>query len=112
MGHLGSRTRGAAKKLFTDFADALSKQETSVYELWERCVSHLEDLLPEGKNCLCALGAVLGRYDCREQRNCVAAVRHRLECIREAEGALCRSRCRTCQTLGLSGGAFLIILLL
>ena len=109
---LCGRTRGAAKHLFSAFGEALTGGRGSVSARWERCVSELEDLIPEGKLCLCGLGEVLGRYDCREQRDCVAAVRRRLEHIRETEGTLCLSRCRTCQTVGLSGGAFLIILLL
>ena len=112
MRGLTDRTRGAAKKLFSDFAQELTGGTGSISGRWESCVSGLENLAPEGKNCLCGLGEVLGRYDSREQRDCVAAVRRRLECLRDSEGAACQSRCRTCQTVGLSGGAFLIILLL
>ena len=112
MGELCGRTRGAARQLFSAFGETLNREHAAVSVQWERCVSELEELIPEGKLCLCGLGEVLGRYDCREQRDCVAAVRRRLDHIRETEGALCLSRCRTCQTVGLSGGAFLIILLL
>lgn len=109
---LSDRTQGAAKQLFSSFGTSVIEGEGTVAEQWGRSVSNVEELIPDGKLCLYGLGEVLGRYDCREQRNCVAAVRRRLEHIREAEGVLCRSRCRTCQTVGLSGGAFLIILLL
>ena len=112
MERLEARTKGCGKALFTDFAAALARGEGTVAGQWERCVYQLEELVPEGKLCLSSLGEVLGRYDSREQCRCVAAVRSRLERIRESEGALCQSRCRTCQTIGLSGGAFLVILLL
>ena len=112
MGSLRDRTRGTAKGLFAGFARELAEGSGSISGRWEACVSGLEELSSEGKYCLCSLGEVLGRYDSREQRDCVAAVRRRLEYLRESEGERCRSRCRTCQTVGLSGGAFLIILLL
>ena len=112
MRDLSGRTWGAAKQLFSSFAEMLKSEEGAVSENWERCVSDLEWVIQEGKVCLYGLGEVLGRYDCREQRDCVAAVRRRLESVREAERAQCQNRCRTCQTVGLSGGAFLIILLL
>ena len=112
IGRLRDRTHGAAKRLFSGFTRELAEGSGSICGGWEACVSGLEELSAEGKYCLCALGEVLGRYDSREQRDCVAAVRRRLESLRESEGERCRSRCRTCQTIGLSGGAFLIILLL
>ena len=112
MGRLSMRTRGSAKELFTAFERALAEETGAISARWENCVSQLEDLVPEGKCCLSSLGEILGRYDSREQCFCVAAVRRRLEHIRESEGALCQNRCRTCQTVGLSGGAFLVILLL
>ena len=112
MRNVGRRARGGAKTLFSGFADGLSEGSESVSARWESCVSRLDGLIPEGKSCLYGLGEVLGRYESREQRNCVAAVRRRLELLREREEAQCTTRCRTCQTIGLSGGAFLIILLL
>ena len=112
MRNLSGRTRGAAKRLFSSFAEMLKRGDGAGPGNWERCVSETEDIIPEGKACLYGLGEVLGRYDCREQRECVAAVRRRLESVRETERAQCQNRCRTCQTVGLFGGAFLIILLL
>ena len=112
MRNVGRRARGGAKALFSGFADGLSERSAEVSAQWEDCVSRMDGLIPEGKSCLYGLGAVLGRYESREQRNCVAAVRRRLEHLREREEARCVTRCRTCQTIGLSGGAFLMILLL
>lgn len=112
MARMRDRTKGSAKKLFSSFECALAENTDTVSARWEGCVSRLEELVPEGKLCLYSLGEVLGRYDSQEQCCCIEAVRHRLEHIRQSEGALCQSRCRTCQTVGLSGGAFLVILLL
>ena len=54
----------------------------------------------------------MGRYDAERQREALAAARRRLE---ELAGRLeedCRRQGRVYQALGLSGGAFLVILLL
>lgn len=113
MRRLSLHTRGAAKVLFSSYARSLEKLDRELPgQLWERCVTDLEGVSPAGKNCLAPLGEILGRYDSREQRACVAAVRVRLEHLREEENSQCREKCRVCQTIGLSGGAFLIVLLL
>lgn len=113
MKRLSSRTQGAARALFSAYARGLEEMDAqNPGQIWERCVAGLEGLPPQGKGCLSPLGEVLGRYDSREQRACVAAVRGRLDTLRGEEERRCRERCRTCQTVGLSGGAFLIVLLL
>lgn len=113
MQTLSLRARGTAGRLFNEFALALEELgERSVSSLWERTVSGLEGLSPDAGLCLAPLGEILGRCDCGEQCAAVRAVRGRLEQLREEEQKGCRLRCRTCQTVGLSGGAFLIILLL
>ena len=113
MERVSRRSRGAARTLFESFGTALSgERDGCAAVLWEKCVTRTEELIPEGKACLAPLGEILGRYDSREQRICVAAVRRRLENLREREGARCESRCRTCRAVALSGGAFLIILLI
>lgn len=113
MEGLARRSRGTARALFSGYARALERLgEVSACALWEETVNALEGLTGEGKFLLACLGEVLGRYDCAEQRDCVRSVRERLEQLRRREGESCRLRCRTCQTVALSGGAFLIILLL
>jgi len=113
MDALSRRSRGAARALFGGFTRALDRLgEVPTAALWEQTVTGLEELSAEGKCILASLGEVLGRYDCAEQRDCVRSVRTRLEQLRRREGESCRLRCRTCQTVALSGGAFLIILLL
>ena len=110
---LSQRARGAARVLFSDFARGLEGLDGGgPGQLWEGCVASLEGLSSAGKSTLAPLGEILGRYDSREQCACIAAVRKRLEALREEEAAQCREKCRACQTIGLSGGAFLIVLLL
>lgn len=113
MERLRRRTRGAYRRLSSGFGDSLSRLgEKSVGELWRECVEQVSDLSDEGKMLLSSLGECLGRFDAREQRECVAAVRGRLERLREREEVTCREKCRLCHALTLSGGAFLVILLL
>ena len=66
----------------------------------------------EGREALGPLGEILGRYDCREQRAGLAAVRGRLEELSVLARADSRRRGRVYEALGLSGGAFLVVLLL
>lgn len=113
MEDLSRRARGAAGELFSRFARALEELDRApAAGLWARSVEGQERLIPEGRQCLLELGEVLGRYDSREQRACVAAVRTRLSALREEYAQSSRLRCRTFQTIGVSGGAFLVILLL
>ena len=113
MGRLRGRTRGEFRSLISGFGDSLSQLgEKGAGELWRACVEDVSDLSGEGKMLLSSLGDCLGRFDVREQRECVAAVRGRLELLREREEVTCREKCRLCHALTLSGGAFLVILLL
>ena len=106
-------SRGAGRVLFERFGASLKYLgERTTGQLWERAVEGLEAVSPEGKRRLVSLGECLGRFDDREQRACVSAVRARLEQLREQEERDCRTRCRTCHALCLSGGAFLVILLI
>ena len=69
-------------------------------------------LTPEGRAALLPLGEVLGRYEAQGQREAIAQARSALDRERErAEGEKLRMG-RVYQALGLSGGAFLVILLL
>ena len=71
-----------------------------------------EKLTPEGRAALLPLGEVLGRYEAQDQREAIAQARSALERERErAEGEKLRMG-RVYQALGLTGGAFLVILLL
>lgn len=106
-------SRGAGRVLFEHLGAAMNRLgEYTAARLWEQAVESLEDISPEGKRRLVSLGECLGRFDSREQRACVSAVRTRLEQLRAQEESDCRARCRTCHALCLSGGAFLVILLI
>ena len=61
MRDLSGRTRGAAKRLFSAFAEKVKSGEGATPGSWEGCVSETEDIIPEGKACLYGLGEVLGR---------------------------------------------------
>ena len=113
MERLKRRTHGTAKRLFSMYEQELScLGSATAAQLWERAVSGLEDLTDEAKECLLPLGEVLGRYECHEQCEAVVTVRARILHLREREERDCKLRCRAYQTVGLSGGAFLVILLL
>lgn len=106
-------TKGAAKKLFSDYGKNLERLgEKTAEQLWEQAVCGIEDLTREAAQCMGLLGGIMGQYESGQQRSAVAAVRARMENLRKKEEKLCRTRCRTYQTVGLSGGAFLVILLL
>lgn len=108
-----AQSHGPAKILFQDCAlglDNLAQESFSL--LWQRLTGRLTELGPEGQAVLSSLGDTLGRYDGERQREALAAVRLRLEelagCLEEDS----RRLGRVYQALGLSGGAFLVILLL
>ena len=64
------------------------------------------------RSVLFLLGDTLGRYDGERQREALAAARRRLEELSARLEEDSRRRGRVYQALGLSGGAFLVILLL
>ena len=113
MAGVAARSQGVAGALFSDCARGMSHlDEEDLPSLWRRLVEERSGLGREEREILLPLGDLLGRYDSRTQGEAVAAVRRRLEELAgrvEAEG---RRRGRVYQALGLSGGAFLVILLL
>ena len=113
MERLGEETRGPAKALFRDCRQALDRLEREPFsQAWERLVRAREELGREGRAALLPLGEPLGRCGCEEQQRAVNRVRQRLtELARRTEEER-RRQGKVYQVLGLSGGAFLIILLL
>ena len=110
---LSHRAPGAAGELFSAYAHALSRLgEDTAAGLWRAAVDNLPDLSREGKDILASLGEFLGRYDREEQCAAMTAVRGQLEQLRAREGEKCRENCRLCRVLSLSGGGFLVILLI
>ena len=109
----GARGQGPARALFLGCAqgmDKLAREDFSA--LWRRQLGLQEELGPEGQAILSPLGDTLGRYDSARQGEALSAARRRLEELSARLGEDSRRQCRVYQALGLSGGAFLVILLL
>ena len=107
------RSQGPAEELFRNCfrgLDHLDREDFS--SLWRRLVSGCHALGSEGQAVLFPLGDTLGRYDGERQREALAAARRRLEELSARLEEDSRRRGRVYQALGLSGGAFLTILLL
>ena len=77
-----------------------------------KLVQELEELNQEGQAVLLPLGDTLGRYEEARQREALSAARRRLEELAGRMEEDSRRLGRVYQVLGLSGGAFLVILLL
>lgn len=106
------RSAGSARELFRTCAQGMERLEGDFSSLWRSQVEAHWELGAEGREALAALGNVLGRYEVPRQRQALSAVRRQLE---ELAGRLeqdSRGRSRVYEALGISGGAFLIILLL
>ncbi|MBR4099195.1 MAG: stage III sporulation protein AB [Clostridium sp.] len=113
MGLLEERCRGSACALFAACRRGLERlDETPFAQSWQSAVEDCPGLTGEGKQALLSLGNILGRYEGGEQCRAVTAVRQELgDILRRAEENR-RRMGRVYQMLGLSGGAFLVILLL
>lgn len=106
-------SEGAAREVFQGCAAGLDRLDREGFaSLWRRQVALRTELGPEGQAALVPLGDMLGRYGEERQRECLSAVRRRLEETADRLEAEGRSRVRVYEALGLSGGAFLVILLL
>lgn len=113
MARGAARGRGAAKALFQGCVQGLDRLDREDFpSLWRRLTAERRELETEGQAILLPLGDTLGRYDAERQREALAAARRRLEelAVRLEEDS--RRQGRVYQALGLSGGAFLVILLL
>lgn len=106
-------SRGAARTLFTGCRGALDRLEEEPFaRAWARLVEGEPLLSKEGQACLLPLGQVLGRCGWEEEQRALDAVARRLE---EEAGRAREERRRmgrVYEVLGVSGGAFLVILLL
>jgi stage III sporulation protein AB len=113
MLRLSRRAPGKAGELFGAFGVSLSRLgEESTAGLWRAAVENLSDLSRGGKDILLSLGAFLGRFDVQAQCAAMGTVRGSLEQLRAREGEKCRENCRLYRALSLSGGGFLVILLI
>ena len=108
-----SHSQEPARALFqgcTQGLDNLDREDFS--SLWRRLVQERAELTPEGQAILLPLGNTLGRYEGERQRETLSAARRRLGELAARLEADSRRQGRVYQVLGLSGGAFLVILLL
>ena len=106
-------SQGPAAALFQGCVqgiDCLAQEDFS--SLWRRLVQELEELNQEGQAVLLPLGDTMGRYEEARQREALSAARRRLEELAGRMEEDSRRLGRVYQVLGLSGGAFLVILLL
>lgn len=108
-----ARSQGPARALFQSCVQGLDGlAQESFSGLWGRLTAQLTELGGEGQAVLASLGDVLGRYSGPRQLEALSAARRRLEELAARLEEDSRRRGRVYQALGLSGGAFLVILLL
>ena len=106
-------SQGPAAELFRGCAQGLDRLDRESFSaLWRRLTAEREELGVEGQAVLLPLGDTLGRCDARRQREALSAARRQLEELAARLEADSRRQGRVYQALGLSGGAFLVILLL
>lgn len=110
---VAERSQGPAKELLRACAKGVERLDQEEFSaLWHRQVAGLAELGEEGRAALAPLGELLGRYDGQAQREGAAAVRRALEEQARHWEEESRRQGRVYQMLGLSGGAFFVILLL
>lgn len=108
-----AQSEGPARKLFQACAKGLDNLDREDFAtLWRRLVQERTELGPEGQAVLSPLGNTLGRYEIPRQREALTAACRRLAELSVQLEADSRRQGRVYQALGLSGGAFLVILLL
>lgn len=113
LARAAAHSEGPAQRLFQGCLWGMDHLEQERFAaLWRRLVPECAGLNREGQEILLPLGDILGRYDTGEQREGLSAIRRRLEKLAARLEADCRRQGRVYQALGLSGGAFLVILLL
>lgn len=113
MDRLIPGSRGTAQALFHGCRSALEHLEKEPFsKAWERLVQMETALGEAGQRCLLPLGQVLGRCgweeECRALKCAAQHLRKEEEKIREERLRMGR----VYQVLGVTGGAFLVILLL
>lgn len=113
MAALAQRCSPPAADFFKQCAQGCARLDRVPFgESWRQAVNGLELLSPEGRAALLPLGEVLGRYEADSQRQALEHARQALEREELRAQEERRRLGRVYQTLGLSGGAFLVILLL
>ena len=113
MAALARRCSQPAAGFFQRCAEGSARLEQVPFgESWRQAVDELELLSLDGRAALLPLGEVLGRYEADSQRQAMEHARQALEREEQRAQEERRRLGRVYQALGLSGGAFLVILLL
>ena len=113
MARGAARSQGPARTLFQDCAQGLTRLDREDFpSLWRRLTAERTELGAEGQAVLLPLGETLGRCGADRQLEALSSARRRLEALSARLEADSRRQGRVYQALGLSGGAFLVILLL
>lgn len=110
---LSTRTDGCAREMFTSCVLGLERlEETTFSEVWRKSVNACSVSGRDCIQCLLPLGETLGRCDADAQIRAISAVRERLDMLARFAYEDYRRQSGVYRALGVSGGAFLIILLL
>ena len=112
MERLVAKSRGSAQRLFLRVLWEMEHQaEKSFAELWEHAVDDHRELGREGQSCLEALKSVLGQCGIPPQLRALDYVRRDLEKLAQQAADVEREQGKVFRVLGISGGAFLVTLL-
>lgn len=110
---LREESRGASRELFSAFESLVEQDHPpTIRSCWERAVDTLQELPREARWYLTGVGEVLGRFEAREQRALIRKTREQLELLARQLRETYRIQGKLLRTIGLSGGAFLAILLI
>lgn len=113
MERAAQRSAGTARVLFRRCLEGLDRLDVEDFSsLWRRLAEERTELTAEGQAILAPLGDLLGRYEVRAQEEGLSAVARRLEELAARLEEENRRQGRVYRALGVSGGAFLVILLL
>lgn len=109
---LADRGRGEAEKFFSACAAGMEGLEAEPFPcLWSRLAGELP-IGEEGQRILAALGETLGRCEASRQRQALRLAAEALTRLSEQTREQYRRQGKVFQAVGVSGGAFLAILLL
>lgn len=113
MDSAARRIQGPVGELFDQCAQGLGQlDETPFCQVWSRAVEGCDQLGEQGREVLRPVGQVLGRYEAQEQQQALRRAQEELKSLLERTRDDGRRLGRVYRALGLSGGAFLVILLL
>ena len=107
------RSAGCAARLFSvAWKEMQGLERSSFRDIWERSLVSCAVAGEETLQILLPLGAVLGQCSTEAQVEGIAAVRGQLERLSRLAEEECRRQGGVYRIMGVSGGAFLVILLL